>query len=1074
MPVWVAVVLLLGSIPAAEAGCNLTSNSATSATIIMLGTGPANTLGVCVTKDAVLWGLYGTSNGANPNADAKNNLPMTANGQTYTSLSYTTSKASYSLVPVPIGGDTSQLPEYDLTINTLAGSGTDTITLWYASDCSHAANGCSGAGTTNTTFTINVVLPSPTVTAIAPSAGPISGGTSVTISGTGFTGASAVKFGAANATSFTVNSSASITATSPVGTAGAVDVTVTNSGKTSATSAADQFTYTPAPTVTAISPATGTAAGGTSVTITGTNLAAASAVRFGSTSAASYTVNSATQITATSPAGSGTVDVTVTTAGGTSATSAADQFTYIPLVTAISPASGPTTGSTAVTITGNGFTGASAVKFGAANATSFTVNSATQITATSPSGAAGTIDVTVTTSGQTSPTSAADQFTYAAAPTVTSISPSSGPASGSTSVIITGTGFTAATAVSFGATAATSYTVNSATQITAFAPAGTGTVDVRVTGVGGTSATSAADQFSYLGAPAITAISPATGPSAGGTSVTISGSGFAGTTGLGAVKFGAVNATSYTVNSASSITAIAPAGTGAVDVTVTNNAQTSAVTAAGRFSYVTTATQTSLASSRNPSEFRQPVTFTATVTAVSGTATGTVTFADGGSPIGSATLSAGVATLTISMLAVGSHSITASYAGSTLFSASTSPALAQTVNVPIDSVRLRSLQQTVSKMVAQNSGQALSGAIDDAIADGFSDGGGTFMTPGSTRMRFNFSVDPRDQDERAADRVGGGTDAYSSGLPGAPQRGRAVNRNRVDDAFAAIDRGEKKQAAPNWHEQKEWLLWADVRNSGVDRWGTTTTGGVTQASQASLYGQQLNAAMGLTYRATPSVLVGVLGGYETFSYTQQDINGKLKGDGWTTGAYLGWKIVPTLRFDAALAYSGTGYNGSAGTAQGSFTGQRWMASTGLTGTYKWAGFVIEPSAKVYALWEHQNAYTDSLGTRQGSYDFASGRASGGLRAAYTVASLDSGLMLTPFLGMYGDYYFNKEDANALVANAPASTPLLQGWSARATGGLGIRTAGGAALGFGAERGGIGGSIRAWTFAARARLPFDAR
>lgn len=991
MPVWVAVVLLLGSIPAAEAGCNLTSNSATSATIIMLGTGPANTLGVCVTKDAVLWGLYGTSNGANPNADAKNNLPMTANGQTYTSLSYTTSKASYSLVPVPIGGDTSQLPEYDLTINTLAGSGTDTITLWYASDCSHAANGCSGAGTTNTTFTINVVLPSPTVTAIAPSAGPISGGTSVTISGTGFTGASAVKFGAANATSFTVNSSASITATSPVGTAGAVDVTVTNSGKTSATSAADQFTYTPAPTVTAISPATGTAAGGTSVTITGTNLAAASAVRFGSTSAASYTVNSATQITATSP-----------------------------------------------------------------------------------SGAAGTIDVTVTTSGQTSPTSAADQFTYAAAPTVTSISPSSGPASGSTSVIITGTGFTAATAVSFGATAATSYTVNSATQITAFAPAGTGTVDVRVTGVGGTSATSAADQFSYLGAPAITAISPATGPSAGGTSVTISGSGFAGTTGLGAVKFGAVNATSYTVNSASSITAIAPAGTGAVDVTVTNNAQTSAVTAAGRFSYVTTATQTSLASSRNPSEFRQPVTFTATVTAVSGTATGTVTFADGGSPIGSATLSAGVATLTISMLAVGSHSITASYAGSTLFSASTSPALAQTVNVPIDSVRLRSLQQTVSKMVAQNSGQALSGAIDDAIADGFSDGGGTFMTPGSTRMRFNFSVDPRDQDERAADRVGGGTDAYSSGLPGAPQRGRAVNRNRVDDAFAAIDRGEKKQAAPNWHEQKEWLLWADVRNSGVDRWGTTTTGGVTQASQASLYGQQLNAAMGLTYRATPSVLVGVLGGYETFSYTQQDINGKLKGDGWTTGAYLGWKIVPTLRFDAALAYSGTGYNGSAGTAQGSFTGQRWMASTGLTGTYKWAGFVIEPSAKVYALWEHQNAYTDSLGTRQGSYDFASGRASGGLRAAYTVASLDSGLMLTPFLGMYGDYYFNKEDANALVANAPASTPLLQGWSARATGGLGIRTAGGAALGFGAERGGIGGSIRAWTFAARARLPFDAR
>ncbi|CCD97795.1 putative Ig domain-containing protein [Bradyrhizobium sp. STM 3809] len=531
-----------------------------------------------------------------------------------------------------------------------------------------------------------------------------------------------------------------------------------------------------------------------------------------------------------------------------------------------------------------------------------------------------------------------------------------------------------------------------------------------------------------------------------------------------------------TTNGQISGTPTAPAAMATYTVTVTDT-NSAAANATFNLSVGQLATTVGLTSSQNPSQFNQPVTFTATVTATGGTPTGTVTFNDSGSPIGTATLSAGVATLTIATLAVGSHTITASYAGSALFTASTSPGLAQTVNVPVDSVRLRSLQQTVSKMVAQNSGQAISGAIDDAIADGFSDGGGTFMTPGSTRMRFNFSADPRDQDERpaVADRAGsGGTDAYSSVLPGAPQRGRVVNRNRVDDAFAAIDRGDKKQAAPKWHEQKDWLLWADVRGTGVDRFGTTNSFGVTQSSQASLYGQQLNATMGLTYRATPSVLVGVLGGYETFSYTQQDINGKLKGDGWTTGAYLGWKIVPTLRFDAALAYSGIGYNGSAGTAQGSFDGRRWMASTGLTGTYKWAGFVLEPSAKVYALWEHQNAYTDSLGTRQGSYDFASGRASGGLRAAYPVAWLDGGLMLTPFLGMYGDYYFNKEDANALVAGALASTPLLQGWSARFTGGLGIETAGGAGLGLGAEYGGIGGNTRVWTFSAKARVPFSAR
>ena len=82
-----------------------------------------------------------------------------------------------------------------------------------------------------------------------------------------------------------------------------------------------------------------------------------------------------------------------------------------------------------------------------------------------------------------------------AAPTVTSVSPNIGPTTGGTTVIITGTGFTGATAVKFGATAAASYTVNSSTQITATSPAGSAaTVDVRVTTVGGTSA----DRFGGL------------------------------------------------------------------------------------------------------------------------------------------------------------------------------------------------------------------------------------------------------------------------------------------------------------------------------------------------------------------------------------------------------------------------------------------------------------------------------------------------------------------------------------------------------------------------------------------------
>ncbi|CAD6556740.1 hypothetical protein LMG27952_06182 [Paraburkholderia hiiakae] len=90
----------------------------------------------------------------------------------------------------------------------------------------------------------------------------------------------------------------------------------------------------------------------------------------------------------------------------------------------------------------------------------------------------------------------------AAPPTVTSVSPNSGPRGGGTAITITGTNFTGTTAVMFGATPATSFTFLSATQIVAGSPsAATGTVDITVTNANGTSATTVADQFTYYGAP---------------------------------------------------------------------------------------------------------------------------------------------------------------------------------------------------------------------------------------------------------------------------------------------------------------------------------------------------------------------------------------------------------------------------------------------------------------------------------------------------------------------------------------------------------------------------------------------
>ncbi len=487
------------------------------------------------------------------------------------------------------------MPATSFTVNT-AGQVTATSPSGSPGTVDITVTTPGGTSVTGPADTFTFVAPAPVVTGVAPANGTTAGGTSVVIGGTGFTGVSAVRFGPAPATSFTVNGATQITATSPARVAGPVDVTVTTPGGTSATAAADVFTYvTPAPAVTGLSPSTGSTAGGTPVSITGTSFSGATGVSFGAAVATAFTVNSATSITATAPAaGAGQVDVTVTTPAGTSGVVAADAFTYVappspPTVTGVSPASGTTTGGTSVVIAGTNFTGATGVSFGATAATGFTVNNSGQITATSPAGAGGKVDITVTNLGGTSPTGAADQFTYVTPPpAVTGVSPNSGPAGGGTSVVITGTGFTGVTGVKFGTANAASFTFNNAGQITAVSPSGAPrTVDITVTTPAGTSATSAADQFMFVTPPpSVASVSPNTGPTAGGTVVTITGTNF--TPGTPVVSFGAGSgsgAGSVTAFSATSITVTPPAGTGVVDVTVMTPAGTSPVTSADTFTY---------------------------------------------------------------------------------------------------------------------------------------------------------------------------------------------------------------------------------------------------------------------------------------------------------------------------------------------------------------------------------------------------------------------------------------------------------------------------------------------------------
>lgn len=171
-------------------------------------------------------------------------------------------------------------------------------------------------------------LSTPAVSRVSPVKGPASGGTVVKITGTGFAGITAVRFGAQSA-SFTVTSPGKITAMSPPGATGIVDVTVTSSGGTSAISTADHFKYTPS--VTAVTPNSGSTAGSTSVTVTGSGFALGSSTifKFGSPKATAVNCGSSTKCTMLSPPhAAATVQVKATVNGIASPKSSGDQFTF--------------------------------------------------------------------------------------------------------------------------------------------------------------------------------------------------------------------------------------------------------------------------------------------------------------------------------------------------------------------------------------------------------------------------------------------------------------------------------------------------------------------------------------------------------------------------------------------------------------------------------------------------------------------------------------------------------------------------------------------------------------------------
>jgi len=264
----------------------------------------------------------------------------------------------------------------------------------------------------------------PTVTGISPDIGLISGGTTVSITGTKMSVVESVYFGDTAAPSFSKIDDTSMTAVSPAGT-GTVDVVLHGPEGISPISHDDEFVYYGVPAVEAIFPEGGPEAGGEDVYIYGEYLKDVSAVYFGETEVTDITcIGKEPYLCVKAPAGAGTVHVTVRGLLGISAISDNDLYKYVepPVVSSITPLTGPETGGTTVTINGVGLSEVSAVYFGEEKASGFTVIDDTSLNTISPGGN-GTVDVTVVGPGGTSSISSSGQFTYFASPDVKKISP---------------------------------------------------------------------------------------------------------------------------------------------------------------------------------------------------------------------------------------------------------------------------------------------------------------------------------------------------------------------------------------------------------------------------------------------------------------------------------------------------------------------------------------------------------------------------------------------------------------------------------------------------------------------------
>jgi hypothetical protein len=408
-----------------------------------------------------------------------------------------------------------------------------------------------------------------------------------------------------------------------------------------------------------------------------------------------FTSGSATFTATPGTLGSQTITVTDIVTAITGTSSQFNVLPALPTVTQVAPSSGIVTGGTAVTLTGTNFSNVQGVKFGSVAATGYTVTSATQIAATSPPGTGtGTVNVTVTTASGTSANTTASQFTYVApAITVLPASLSNGTYGAAYSQMISATG----------GTTPYSYSITAGVLPPGLGLTTGGLLSGTPTAVGSYNFTiTATDSNKYTGSQAYTlAIGKATLTLTANNAARVFGTANPGFTGTIA---GAVNGNTFTESFSTVATSASIVGGYPIvpSVVGANLADYTVVATNGVLTISQAGTATTFALSNNN------LTMTATVVSLtSGVPTGTVSFYEGQTLVGTGTLSGGTASYTATSFPIGGILVSAEYSGDANFTESASPP-----------ILVLSLLPTLTSLTATQAG-SVTDKINLSVASGF-------------------------------------------------------------------------------------------------------------------------------------------------------------------------------------------------------------------------------------------------------------------------------------------------------------------------------------------------------------------